>query len=82
MNDIDWRTFNLNLLPALSALLREGSVGRAARRAGVSQSAMSHSLARLRELVGDPLLVPQGRAMTLTPRARALAAYRTTPIRG
>lgn len=74
MNDIDWRTFNLNLLPALSALLREGSVGRAARRAGVSQSAMSHSLARLRELVGDPLLVPQGRAMTLTPRARALAA--------
>lgn len=74
MSEIDFRTLNLNLLPALSALLREESVGRAARRAGVTQSAMSHSLAKLRELLGDPLLVAQGRGMVLTPRARALAA--------
>ena len=64
---------NLNLVPALSALLSEASVSRAARRVGVSQSAMSHSLARLREVFDDPLLVSQGRSMVLTPRARQLA---------
>lgn len=74
MNDIDFRTFNLNLVPALAALLREGTVGGAARQVGVSQSAMSHSLARLREQLGDPLLVTQGRRVSLTPRAQRLAA--------
>lgn len=65
---------NLNLLPALSALLEERSVSAAARRAGVTQSAMSHSLARLRELLGDPLLVPSGRGMALTPHGARVAA--------
>lgn len=74
MSDIDFRTLNLNLLPALSTLLDERAVGRAAHRMGVSQSAMSHSLARLRELLDDPLLVPQGRGMALTPRAKEIAA--------
>lgn len=73
MSDIDFRTLNLNLLPALAALLRTRAVGRAARQVGVSQSAMSHSLAKLREAFGDPLLVAQGRSMVLTPRARELA---------
>jgi len=72
MSNFDVARINLNLIPALSALLSEGSVGRAARRVGVSQSAMSHSLARLRELFDDPLLVSQGRTMVLTPRARQL----------
>lgn len=72
MSSFDIAQINLNLVPALSALLSEGSVGRAARRVGVSQSAMSHSLARLRELFEDPLLVSQGRTMVLTPRARQL----------
>jgi DNA-binding transcriptional LysR family regulator len=61
-----------NLLVALEALLAEENVGRAARRMGVSASAMSHTLARLRELVGDPLLVRAGQRMTLTDRARGL----------
>lgn len=74
MNDFDLSQINLNLVPALSALLREASVSRAARRVGVSQSAMSHSLSRLRELFDDPLLVLVGRAMVLTPRAEQLAA--------
>ncbi|UJR86544.1 LysR family transcriptional regulator [Sandaracinus amylolyticus] len=65
---------NLNLLPVLAALLEERSVSKAARRAGVSQSAMSHSLAKLRELLGDPLLVPAGRVMTTTPHGARLAA--------
>ncbi len=64
---------NLNLLPALDALLRERSVSAAARRMHVSQSAMSHSLAKLRLLLGDPLLVASGRAMALTPRGEQLA---------
>ncbi|MFK8003439.1 MAG: LysR family transcriptional regulator [Polyangiales bacterium] len=64
---------NLNLLPALDALLRERNVSTAARRVGVSQSAMSHSLAKLRLALGDPLLVAAGRRMAPTPRAESLA---------
>jgi len=63
---------DMNLLVALDALLREGSVSRAADRLGLSQPAASHALRRLRELVGDPLLVRAGPRMELTPRAQAL----------
>ena len=60
---------DLNLLIALDALLTERSVTQAAAHLGVSQSAMTSSLARLRKLMGDELLtrVPDG--MRLTPRA-------------
>lgn len=63
---------DLNLLVSLDALLQEGSVTGAARRVGLSTPAMSHALARLRERLGDPLLVRSGRGMLLTPRALAL----------
>jgi DNA-binding transcriptional LysR family regulator len=63
---------DLNLLFALNALLAEGSVAKAAERLGLSESAMSRSLARLRESTGDELLVRAGRAMVLTPHALAL----------
>jgi DNA-binding transcriptional LysR family regulator len=63
---------DLNLLIALNALLSEGSVSRAAERLGLSESAMSRTLARLREATGDELLVRAGRAMVPTPRALAL----------
>ena len=63
---------DLNLLVALDALLTEAHVGRAARRIGRSQPAVSHSLLRLRELLGDPLLVRVGARMELTPRALSL----------
>jgi DNA-binding transcriptional LysR family regulator len=62
---------DLNLLFALNALLSEGSVAKAAERLGLSESAMSRALARLRESTGDPLLVRAGRAMVLTPHALA-----------
>lgn len=65
---------DLNLLVALDALLKEGHVGRAAQRIGLSQPAMSHALRRLRELIGDPLLVRVGASMELTPRAQGLRA--------
>jgi DNA-binding transcriptional LysR family regulator len=64
---------DLNLLVALDALTRERSVTKAAERAGVTQSAMSHTLRRLRELFDDPLLVRGRGGMVLTPRAEALA---------
>jgi DNA-binding transcriptional LysR family regulator len=63
---------DLNLLVILRALLSERHVTRAAQRIGLSQSATSHALARLRELLDDPLLVRSGRALTLTPRAARL----------
>ena len=74
MSEIDFRRINLNLLPALRALLHERGVSAAARRMGVTQSAMSHSLAKLRELLDDPLLVPSGRALVPTPRGEELMA--------
>jgi len=63
---------DLGLLLHLDALLQEGSVSAAARRIGLSTPAMSHALARIRERLGDPLLVRSGRGMRLTPRAVAL----------
>ena len=68
---------DLNLLIALDALLADGSVAGAARRLGLSASAMSRTLTRLREATGDPLLVRAGRRMVLTPHAEALR--RRTP---
>lgn len=62
-------TPDLNLLVTLDVLLAEGSVARAARRLRLSPSAMSRALARLREAVGDPLLVRAGRGLVPTPRA-------------
>ena len=66
------RTRNLNLIPLLQALLEEESVVAAARRMNLSQPAMSGALARLRDLLNDPLLIRSGRSMRLTPRAREL----------
>lgn len=65
---------DLNLLVSLDALLAESNVTRAAARLHVSQPALSAQLARLRQLFGDPLLIPaeSGRGMIATARALAL----------
>lgn len=63
---------DLNLLLALDALLTEGSVTGAARRLGLSTSAMSRTLTRLRSATGDPLLVRAGRGLVPTPHAAEL----------
>lgn len=68
MPDLDF-----NLLVALDALLRERSVSAAARRLGLSASAMSRTLSRLRTALADPVLVPAGRGMVATPHALAIA---------
>lgn len=67
-------SLNLNQLVSLDALLAERHVGRAAARMGVTQSAMSHTLRSLRELMNDPLLVRVGNAMVLTPYAEQAQA--------
>lgn len=66
------RNTDLNLLVAFSVLLQERSVSRAAARLYIGQSGMSGALARLRALLGDPLLVQVGRQLEPTPRALAL----------
>lgn len=63
---------DLNLLIALETLLADGSVAGAARRLGLSASAMSRTLTRLRAATGDPLLVRAGRTMVLTPYAEGI----------
>lgn len=66
---------NLNLLVPLLAVLEERSVTRAAERIGLTQSAMSHAVGRMRRLFDDDLLVRQGSSgATLTPRALELIA--------
>lgn len=65
---------DFNLLITLDVLLSEGSVARAAQRLRLSPSAMSRALARLRETMGDPLLVRAGRGLVPTPRAIELRA--------
>ena len=72
MNDL--RRIDLNLLVILDALLGEQHVTRAAERLHLSQPAVSHSLARLRDLLGDPLLVRAGSGLVPTARALELAA--------
>ncbi|HMJ56966.1 MAG TPA: LysR family transcriptional regulator [Polyangiaceae bacterium] len=74
MNDVHLRTFDLNLLLALDALLTERSVTRASARIGITQSAASHALARLRKLTGDELLVRGRDGMVPTVRAEAMGA--------
>lgn len=64
---------NLNLLVAFDALFEELSVTRAARRAGVTQPAMSNTLAQLRELFDDALFVRHRTGLNPTARAKELA---------
>jgi DNA-binding transcriptional LysR family regulator len=67
LQDVD-----LNLLLVLRELLEQRSVSRAAEQLGRTQSAVSHSLARLRETFGDPLFVRAGRGLEATPFAESL----------
>jgi len=72
---------DLNLLPALDALLSERSVTGAARRLKLSVSAMSRTLTRLRAVTGDRLLLQAGRTLVLTPHAEQLSRRISTLTR-
>lgn len=70
---MDIRAVDLNLLKAFDALMTERTVTRAAGRIGLSQPAMSHALARLRDLFADDLFVRNAAGMEPTARAREIA---------
>lgn len=73
MREVNLSGLDLNLLPPLEALLKRRNVSEAARDVGLSQPAMSRALARLRETLGDPLLVrAPGGGYGLTARAEGL----------
>lgn len=74
MQNIHFGDINLNLLAVLDALLAERSVTRAAMQLGLSQSATSHALRRLRAFFDDPLLVRGSAGMVPTALAEELAA--------
>lgn len=66
------RNLDLHALESFDMLMRERSVSRAAERMGISQSSMSEALARLRERLGDPVLVRTREGMVPTERAQQL----------
>lgn len=72
MPDLHIQTLDLNLLRLFDVLLDERSVTRAGARLGLSQSAVSHALNRLRHSLGDDLFVRTSSGMVPTPRARDL----------
>ncbi|KAA2214525.1 LysR family transcriptional regulator [Teichococcus oryzae] len=74
MNGIDALALDGHALRLFLAVLDTGSVTLAAERLGLSQSAASHGLNRLRASLGDPLFVKSGRGITATAHARGLAA--------
>ncbi len=74
MSRFDHSDLDGHLLELLLAVHEEQSITRAALRLGVTQSAVSHLLDKLRAIVGDPLFVRAGRGIVATARADALAA--------
>jgi DNA-binding transcriptional LysR family regulator len=72
MEGMDLRQVDLNLLVAFERVLTLGSVTLAAKDLGVTQPAMSRTLQRLRDSLGDPLFVKVGRSLVATDRARGL----------
>ncbi len=80
MREVHLSGLDLNLLPALEALLKRRNVTEAARDVGLSQPAMSRALSRLREVLGDPLLVRTGNGYALSPRGQQLSTQLITAL--
>ncbi|WP_036050497.1 LysR family transcriptional regulator [Bradyrhizobium sp. Tv2a-2] len=74
MKEIDHLSLDGHALALFLAVLEEGSVTAAATRLGLTQSAVSHSLQKLRRIIGDPLFAKSGRGIIATAHAQALAA--------
>ncbi|MBV8619723.1 MAG: LysR family transcriptional regulator [Curvibacter sp.] len=73
MNKIDWLNLDARLLQLLVTVHECGSITGAAQRLGLTQSAVSHGLDRLRAIVGDALFVKSGRGIVATAQAGLLA---------
>jgi DNA-binding transcriptional LysR family regulator len=74
MSKFDHSDLTGHLLQLLVAVIEAGSITGAAQRLGVTQSAVSHLLDKLRAITGDPLFVKRGRGIVATARAEELAA--------
>jgi DNA-binding transcriptional LysR family regulator len=74
LNAIDLSRLDLNLLVLFQVVLEEAHVGRAAARLGLTPSAVSHGLGRLRSLMGDPLFLRTPKGVVPSARAHELAA--------
>lgn len=72
MKKIDYTAINWQTLSTFLAILEESSVSRAAERLGVTQSTVSHTLAKMRTFFGDPLFVRSGQSLVPTERALGL----------
>ena len=72
MKNMNPRNIDLNLFVVFDAIYREGNITKAAKRQGLTQSAVSHALARLRATLDDPLFLRQGTQMMPTPFARSI----------
>jgi DNA-binding transcriptional LysR family regulator len=72
MSKTDFTDLDGKVLRTFLIILEESSVSKAADRLGVTQSAISHTLAKLRQVLGDPLFVRSGQGLTPTERALAL----------
>lgn len=81
MSKFDHLDLDGHLLRLLLAVIEAGSVTGAAQRLGVTQSAVSHLLDKLRAITGDPLFVKSGRGIVATARAEELAAQARSLLR-
>ena len=73
MNDVHLSSVDLNLLKVFDAVAEQGSTTRAAERLGLTQSAVSHALSRLRQMLQHELFVRERGGLTATPLAREIA---------
>ena len=74
MSKSNWSDLDARLLQLLVAVLETGSITAAAQRLGVTQSAVSHQLDKLRAIVGEPLFVKSGRGIVATAHAQMLVS--------
>jgi DNA-binding transcriptional LysR family regulator len=74
MNDVQLRRLDAGLLLTFEAVLRERNLAKAGAFLRLTPSAVSHALARLRDIFGDPLFVRRAQGVIPTPRALALRA--------
>lgn len=81
MNDFDWLDLSARQLRVLVTVLEAGSVTAAAQQLNLSQSAISHTLDRLRGITHDPLFVKSGRRVAATARAEAIGAQAKSVLR-
>ena len=72
MTPLNFRTLDLNLLRVFDEVMSERSLTRAAENLAITQPAVSNAMRRLRDAMGDELLVRHGQGVQPTPRAQAL----------